>query len=222
MNVINVDDKSIKDFLYNEGSTWKFNPPHSSHMGGVWERLIGVTRRILDSLLLDMNNKELTHEVLVTLMAEVSAIINSRPLVPVSSDPECPTVLSPSMLLTQKTDVITDNFNVLETKDLYKAQWKRVQVLADMFWNRWKRDYLQTLQVRRKWQHSRPNLKEGDVILLKDNSVHRNEWPLGVIVRPINSEDGIVRKALVRVIKEGKPTIYTRPITEMVLLLSDN
>lgn len=49
-------------------------------MGGSWERMIGITRRILDSVLL--NVKTLTHEVLVTLMAEISAIINARPIVP--------------------------------------------------------------------------------------------------------------------------------------------
>ncbi|KAI4872908.1 hypothetical protein NFI96_015842 [Prochilodus magdalenae] len=59
--------------------------PHSSHMGGVWERMIGVARRILDALLLLKKKAlHLTHEVLVTLMSEVMAIMNARPLVPVS------------------------------------------------------------------------------------------------------------------------------------------
>jgi hypothetical protein len=46
--------------------------------GGVWERLIGVSRRILDSMLQDV--KQLTDEVLITLMAEVCQIVNSRPI----------------------------------------------------------------------------------------------------------------------------------------------
>ena len=44
-------------------------------MGGAWERMIGVSRKILDSLLLD-SSSNLTHDVLVTLMAEVCAIVN--------------------------------------------------------------------------------------------------------------------------------------------------
>ncbi|XP_071138255.1 uncharacterized protein [Mytilus edulis] len=48
---INVEDGPFKNFLYNSGTTWIFNPPHSSHMGGAWERMIGITRRILDSML---------------------------------------------------------------------------------------------------------------------------------------------------------------------------
>ncbi|VDI29234.1 Hypothetical predicted protein [Mytilus galloprovincialis] len=103
---INVEDGPFNNFLYNSGTTWIFNPPHSSHMGGAWERMIGITRRILDSMLLNAAGRSLTHDVLNTLMAEVSAIVNSRPLVPVSTDPENPLILTPAMLLTQKTDYI--------------------------------------------------------------------------------------------------------------------
>ncbi|XP_037115370.1 uncharacterized protein LOC119127506 [Syngnathus acus] len=77
----------ILNYLHSKDCTWEFNPPHASHMGGVWERMIEVARRILDSMLLQNKHTRLTHEVLCTLMAEVSAIINARPLVPISSDP---------------------------------------------------------------------------------------------------------------------------------------
>lgn len=70
-----------------QGKTWIFNPPHSSHMGGVWLRMIGTTRRILDLILLDCGSKCLTHEVITTFVAEGTSIFNSRPLVPVSRDP---------------------------------------------------------------------------------------------------------------------------------------
>ena len=65
--------------------------------------MIGVVRWVLDSVMLQASNKPLTHEVLVTFMAEVCAIVNSRPLVPVSTDPDDPQILSPATLLTQKT-----------------------------------------------------------------------------------------------------------------------
>ena len=53
-------------------------------------------------MLADVSPKHLTHEVLTTLMAEVSAIVNARPLVPVSNDPDTPEVLIPATLLTHK------------------------------------------------------------------------------------------------------------------------
>ena len=219
MTAINVEDGQVKQFLNNSGSKWIFNPPHSSHMGGVWERMIGITRRILDNML--SNTRTLTHEVLVTLMAEVSAIVNARPIVPVSSDPESPFILSPATLLTHKTDHATDQSGKHDMKDLYRAQWKQVQVLADTFWNRWRREYLTTLQTRRKWQNELPNIKNGDVVLLTDKSTSRNRWPAGIIVNAIPGDDGMVRKAEVKVFKDGSTATYTRPITEMVLLLSN-
>lgn len=68
-------------------------------MGGVWERMIGTTRRILDGIVLQHNIRNLTHKVLSTLMAEVTAVINSRPITTISSDPDSPIILSPNILL---------------------------------------------------------------------------------------------------------------------------
>ena len=169
VDTINVEDRPVKDFLYQSGTVWIFNPPHSSHMGGVWERMIGVARKVLDALLLDNKGASLTHEVLVTFMAEVSAIMNSRPLVPVSTDPESPQVLSPSLLLTQKRESGMHPLADFDCKNMLKAQWQRVQALADMFWTCWKQEYIPTLQTRFKWQHEERNLKAGDIVLLMDD-----------------------------------------------------
>ena len=107
--------------------------------------MIGIARKILDAFMLELSNKPLTHEVLITFMAEVCAIVNARPLVPVSTDPENPQILSPAMLLTQKITGIVHLDNIDE-KDLYRVQWKRVQALADIFRKRWSSEYLSTLQ----------------------------------------------------------------------------
>ena len=66
-----------------------------------------------------------------------------------------------------------------------------------------------------------PNLKNGDVILLKDRDVYINEWPVVVVVNAIQSSDKKVRKAEVCIIKDGKRSVFTRPVTKLVLLLSD-
>lgn len=83
--------------------TWIFNPPHASHFDRAWEMMIGASKRILDSLLLN-HKAPLTHEVLTTFLMEASAILNERPLVPVPTDREAPQVLTPAMLIQQKTD----------------------------------------------------------------------------------------------------------------------
>ena len=183
-------------------------------MGGVWERLIGVARCILDSMLLDVSN--LTHEVLATLMTEVAAIVNSRPLVPVSHDQEFPEILCPATIL---TDMEQQQIQ-LDVKDLYWSQWKRVQHLADTFWLKWKREFLQTLQPRKKWFNEKNNLQIGDVVLMRDSDVGRTSWPIAKVVRVFPSNDGYVRKVEVKVIRDGKPVLYVRPVVEIALLFS--
>ena len=103
IDTINVEDGPVKNYLNNSCTVWIFNPPHASHMGGVWERMIGVTRKILDSMMSNASGRTFTHDVLCHFIAEVCAIFNNRPIVPVSTDPESPFVLSPATLLTQKT-----------------------------------------------------------------------------------------------------------------------
>ncbi|XP_061430017.1 uncharacterized protein LOC133356498 [Lethenteron reissneri] len=220
INTENVEDYSVRKYLSDQGCTWIFNPPHSSHMGGAWECMIGIARRILDSMLCDVGSTRLSHEVLTTLMAEVSAIINSRPLIPVSTDPESPFILTPATLLTQKTDVLTAPTEEASTADLYRRQWRQVQSFANTFWRRWKNEYLTTLQVRNKWQSNRPDIQEGDLVLLKDNQAKRNEWPMGRILKSIPSADGKVRKVEVMIAKQGVARTFIRPIVEIVLLLS--
>lgn len=76
---------------------------------------------------------------------------------------------------------VVEPYQNLDIKEMYKSQWRQVQVLADQFWKRWKSQYLQGLQIRRKWRNERSNLKIGDVVLMTDNSLPRIEWQVGII-----------------------------------------
>ncbi|XP_069119011.1 uncharacterized protein [Argopecten irradians] len=183
--------------------------------------MIGLSRRILDSMLLE-HNKNLTHEVLTTLMYEVCAILNARPIISVSNDSETPQILSPSVLLTQKTGRVEEPFQELGIRDMYKSQWKHVQVLANSFWSRWQKEYLQSLQGRKKWQSERQNVKTGDIVLLIDKKkLPRNDWSVSRVVDTFSREDNLVRKVEVKVIRDGTTSYYIRPVTDLVLILSE-
>ena len=78
---------------------------------------------------------------------------------------------------------------------------------------------MQTLQSRSKWNCSKRNLNAGDMVLVKEDDAHRNDWPLGLISKAIKSEDGTVRKAQVLLWKDGKKKTFLRPIKELVLLV---
>ena len=221
IDAINIEDEPVNKYLLKNNTVWRFNAPHSSHMSGPWERMIGIARRILESMFSNMPSKGLTHEVLCTLMAEVCAIMNSRPLTAVSSDPDAPTVLSPATILTQKVGQSVEPFPPFGIKDMIKSQWRQVQFLAEQFWTQWRERYLTTLQVRQKWTSEHPSLKIGDVVLMKDLEAPRIQWPVGVVEQCFASEDGRIRKVSVRVIRNGKPVLYTRPITELVYLFCE-
>lgn len=220
-NVV-TEDASIKNFLAESGCVWIFNPPHASHFGGVWERMIGIARRILDGILLSQKYiKDLTHEVLVTLMAEISAVMNSRPIAAISTDPDDPSILAPSSLLTQKVGTPPDDIPQFGIKDIYKSQWQRVQVMADEFWKKWQKEYLTGLQTRRKWATDQPNLKTGDIVLLREYDSGRNSWPTAMVKQTFPGADGRVREVEVRLCRGEKVVTYVRPVHELVPLITD-
>ena len=81
---------------------------------------------------------------------------------------------------------------------------------------------LASLQVRRKWTRPQRNIQEGDVVLLKDRDLHRNNWPIGLITKATSSSDSQVRKVDIRVWRDGKCHVYSRPISEVTVLLENN
>ena len=218
--LMEMDREQIERYTSEQGCEWLFNPPHASHFGGVWERQIGTIRRVLDAMLLEVGSSQLTHELLVTLMAEVTGIVNARPISAIPSEVGQPQPLTPAMLLTMKTRPLAPPPGTFTPQDLYaRRRWRRAQYLADQFWVRWKREYLGNLQARPKWNERQRNLTVGDVVTVREKDAHRNDWPMGRILEAIKSDDGKVRKAKVTVWRGGELKTYLRPIGELVLIL---
>ena len=185
----------INNVLLQQEIQWSFNPPGASHMGGIWERMIRTTRKILKIL---TNEQLVNDETLLTLMAEAEKIINDRPLTPPSSDPMDLEPLTPSKLLLLKPNLCLPP-GVFDKRDQYVRRWyKQAQYLADIFWNRWLREYLPTLQARQKWTTHKRNLKAGDLVLIVDERVPRGMWPLRQVIKTIADKDGDVRSAEVK------------------------
>lgn len=131
-------------------------------------------------MLLGIGSAQLTHKLVVTLMAEVTGIVNSRPIATLPSDVDEPQPLTPTMVLTMKMRPLTPPPGHFVRQDLYACRWwRRAQYLADQFWLRWRQEYLQNLQNRPKWTNRECNLAVGDVVLVKEDSIYRNYWPLG-------------------------------------------
>ena len=153
----------------------KFNPPSVSHMGGSWEREIRTVRNILASML-EESGRQLDDESFGTLMKEIQAIVNSRPLaLNDMSSTDSPQPLTANHVLTMKTKVLMPPPGVFLREDLYlRKRWRRVQHLANLFLEKWRLDFLQGLQLRRKWTKPQCYLQKGDIVMLKDENVLRN------------------------------------------------
>jgi len=201
----------IEEALRQRDITWRFQCPTASSQSGVWERMIRSVRRILSAL---MTQQTLDDESLMTLMCQVEAIMNSRPITPVSDDPSDCEALTPNHLLLLRANGTLPP-GVFVEKDLYsRRRWRQVQYLADVFWRRWTAEYLPLLQSRSKWQSEQVDLKPGDLVLMMDQTTPRNTWPLARVLEVRHGDDGHVRSAE---IKTAKST-YVRPIQKLCLL----
>ena len=197
-----LDSTKIQVYLQEHGCQWidwKMNPPTASHMGGAWERQIRSIKSILQSLL-KTHGASLNDEALHTLLLEAECVVNSRPIVTETlGDPLCSPPLTPMMLLTTKTKLVLPPPGNFPHESVYsRKQWKRVQHIVNEFWQRWKKEYLQNMQARNKWQKKRRNFQIGDIVLIKDDQVIRNVWKHGIIDDVILDQDGICRSCVVK------------------------
>ena len=217
-----MDHERISNFLTSNNCDWIDQiewsriAPTASHMGGSWERQIGTVKRILSAMLKDAA-RPLDNESFETLMTEVEAIVNSRPLTLIDiNDPESQP-LTPSNLLTMKSKVVMPPPGTFQKSDAYcRKRWRYIQHMSNVFWERWRKEYLLSLQSRSKWTAAKRNFIVGDVVLLKDEECTRNKWPLGVITETFPSNDGLVRSVNV---KTSNGSLLKRPITKLVLLI---
>ena len=227
-----MDQTLVQEYLLRNGCDWipfKLNVPHASHMGGVWERQIQTVRRVMEPLLKSVGG-QLDDEALRTFLTEAEAIINSRPLTTQNlSDSGAPEPLTPNHILTMKPKVTLPPPGVFQSEDCYSRKWwRRVQYVANEFWLRWRKEYLQDLQSRQKWVRTQRNLAIGDIVISKEIDDVRSRWPLARVTEVYPSEDGLVRKVKIRMadgllndkgVRQRRPTELCRPVQKLVLLL---
>ena len=208
-----------RDELLKLGCDMIFNPPYSSHRGGVWERMIGTSRRVLEGILVEYG-KQLDDEALLTVLTETTNVVNSRPLCPLEIDDHCMEPLTPNQLLTLKSKIVSPLITTVVRADLYsRKRWKRVQYLANLFWTRWRKEFLTLYQQREKWLKVKPNICVGDVVLVIDEQVHRSFWKMARVTGTKMSPDGLVRSVSLIL---GDRSITERPIQKLIFLCNSS
>ena len=98
-----------------------------------------------------------------------------------------------------------------------RKRWRQVQHLANEFWTRFRKEYLQSLQIRNKWNNPSRNFAVDDVVLLKEPNVSRQQWPMARIIKTFPGEDGLVRSVELKL--PSSANALKRPIQKLVLLV---
>ena len=70
-------------------------------------------------------------------------------------------------------------------------------------------------RLRQKWHGVRRNILEGEIVLVKDIDLPRNQWPLGRIVGANPDDDGLVRRLKVKT----ESSVLERSVHKLVLLV---
>ena len=141
-------------------------------------------RKVLAPILKEFGQR-LDDESFRTMLCEVETIVNSRPITTIPDNTNDLEALTQSHLLTQKCNVQLAPPGISkEMMHIYmRKRWCRVQYLANVFWRRWKKEYLQNLQERQKWKTTKHNLQLEDIVLLKDDNIARNTRPMGKVTK---------------------------------------
>ncbi|XP_076624584.1 uncharacterized protein LOC143343501 [Colletes latitarsis] len=192
-------NEAIAESLQNEGVRWHLIPPRSPHFGGLWEAAVKSTKH---HLLRVIGDTLLSYEALLTYVNQIEAILNSRPLTPLSSDPNDLNSLTPAHFLIGDTLTSLPDYDLTAVPTPRLSTWQHVQQLRQHFWTRWIKEYLQEQTVRKKWHTGNTkNIQIGDLVILREDNTSPMQWPLGRIVDLHPGDDGVVRVVTVKTVR---------------------
>ncbi|XP_008182365.1 uncharacterized protein LOC103309228 [Acyrthosiphon pisum] len=185
----------IHQFMTNHEITWHFIPPRAPHFGGLWEAAVRSIKKHLNR---NVALVKLTYDEFYTLLVQIEACLNSRPLTPLSTDPLDLSVLTPGHFLIGDSLVSLPEPDISNVAQNLLSRWKKVQNLVQQIWRRWSVEYLSQLQERKKWDKSRgPSVKVGSMVIVRDTNLPPLQWHLGRVIDVFPGKDGVVRVAMI-------------------------
>ena len=165
----------------------------------------------------------LTYEEFVTILTHVEATLNSRPLIrDETATPGDEDILTPGHFIIGRSLLSFPQRPPAGDSPQLLKRWDKIKCLSQLVWQRWRRVYLQTLQARQKWLKSTTNLKVGDCVIIKDDTLKKEDvpslriWPLAIIVKTYPGKDGHVRAVDLRC----NGHVYNRDLSKIVKLFS--
>ncbi|XP_055603757.1 uncharacterized protein LOC129751989 [Uranotaenia lowii] len=199
-----------------DGVDFKFIPPRSPNFGGLWEAAVKSFKRHFRRTI---GNNPLTYDELHTVVHQISAILNSRPLTPLSNDPDDYQALTPGHFLVGRPMTAFPEPDLQDLPLNRLSLWQEKEMFVQRIWQRWSTEYLSNLHNRTKWTKKRNNIHVGTMVLIMEENMPKQSWCLGRVINCIPGPDGHVRVVLVKT----KDTTLKRGISKIcVLPIRDN
>ena len=203
-------ERIFSDTFYREiaemSIEWHWNCPSWPSAGGIWERSIRSLKQHLKRVI---GEQALTFEEYSTILAQIEASLNSRPLCPISEDIDDIDFLTPAHFLTTRAGL-----TVIDTAQDARTRWHLVNKTFQDIWKRWKAEYLSQLSIRSKWSKPQKNIEIGDMVTIHDDNLPPGRWPVGRVVEVHPGKDGAVRVVTLKT-KNG---FIKRPIIKLSIL----
>lgn len=185
----------IIDFASNNNIKFTFIPPYAPHFGGLWEAGVKSCKHHLRRI---MGNAHLPFEELSTILTQIEAVLNSRPISPLSTDPTDPLPLTPAHFLIGRPLTSHARDDVTSTPAQRLPRFDRMEQIRQHFWQRWSKEYISELQLRTKWKFNKDDIKIDQIVIIKEDNMPPLKWRLGRIVKVYPGKDGVSRVAYIR------------------------
>ncbi|XP_033221170.1 uncharacterized protein LOC117175573 [Belonocnema kinseyi] len=131
--------ESVTDFLANVQITWHMIPPHAPNFGGLWESAVKSAKKHLKIVI---GETRLKFEELYTLLTQAEACLNSRPLSPISNEPNDIIPLTPGHFLMGDSLAAIPQHDLREICQTRLDRYQHIQFMLQHFWQRWQKEYL--------------------------------------------------------------------------------
>lgn len=186
---VELNQKLLEDRIQ-----FQFSPANSPHFNGLAEAAVKSLKFHLRRI---VGMASLNYEEMSTILVQVEAALNSRPLQALTEDPNDLEALTPAHILIGEP--LKSFLEPIEDSDAdLTTRYRRLRALFQHFWNRWQNEVLQDRQTRYRWKEDGPNLRVGQLVLVTDDKTRPYTWPLARIVATHPGSDGIVRVVSVR------------------------
>lgn len=210
-----LERTKIQQGLTDNCIQWHFIPPSSPHFGGIWESGI---KSLKYHLVRVIGEQKLSYEEMNTILTQIEGCLNSRPLCPLSDNPEDLDALTPGHFLIGSAITAPTQDNMLNMMGSNFKRWKIVEQIKQDVCKRWHQEYMRcALQKMKKWTKLTSNVKVGQLVLLRDEATSPSVWPLGRIEEVHQGCDNLVRVVSVRTMKG----VVKKPIHGLCILPSE-